>query len=168
MTTRITPDYHLFLFRTPGEAKSLSPILMEEGLAEYARLAGRARLLVEKNAFGRPTFPPGEEIDLSLSHAGNLFVLAIGPGRIGVDVEKETEERDRVRERYFSPEEKSQPFALVWTGKEAVGKLCGHGLSQALRCRVTGDVATLDGVKYSLFRHREGEYLITVAKERRP
>ena len=165
MTTIQKNDYHLFLKHIPGEAKSLSSDLLLQGIEEYCRLTGETELRVSRTPEGRPVFSRRPDLDLSLTHAKNLFALAVGRGKIGVDAELWEEDRPRIRERYFLEEEKNEPFSMIWTGKEAVGKLTGSGLSDALRCHVFKDGATLDGKTYALFRHRAGEYLITVARE---
>jgi phosphopantetheinyl transferase len=56
-------------------------------------------------------------------------------------------------------------FAHVWTGREAVGKLTGSGLTDALRTEVSGDTATLDGKKYFLSRMEVEEFLVTFATQ---
>jgi len=107
------------------------------------------------------------EFHFSVSHSGPLHVTVIAPFPVGVDAEKTEENSERVAERYFDDEEKKLPFARVWTGKEAVVKLTGEGLSALRRVRVREGKAELDGKTYLLsYRETEG-YTVAIATEGR-
>lgn len=88
----------------------------------------------------------GRSLRFSLSHSGDLALVAVSLGReVGVDVEQV---RPRVdlegfAARYFSPRERDalarvppgdrlHAFLEIWTLKEAYLKACGDGLVRAL------------------------------------
>jgi 4'-phosphopantetheinyl transferase len=82
----------------------------------------------------------------SLSHSGDVAVVAIAPERVGVDVEVVRPRRylDRVARRVLTDGELAQWGALrepqqlamflrAWTAKEAYLKMLGVGLTRSLR-----------------------------------
>jgi 4'-phosphopantetheinyl transferase len=95
---------------------------------------------------GQPYLPNRPHVAFSISHAGDLVAVALTVGaRVGVDVESlgRRVELDPIAERIFSaadlarframPEaEKTRAFFRAWTGKEAVLKARGVGLSGGL------------------------------------
>ncbi len=91
---------------------------------------------------GRPLILPAGAGDLSLSHAGGWAAAAlVGGGRVGIDIEVARAGRDVriLAERFLSPAEcrvvaaEGQPaFLAFWTMREAVSKLWGRGLAEAL------------------------------------
>jgi 4'-phosphopantetheinyl transferase len=100
---------------------------------------------LELGAHGRPNLDPGAhpaQLDFNLSHSGGLALLATARGpRVGIDVER-LRRRDplRVADRYFSaaeveavrahpPQDRPQAFLRYWTGKEALAKGLGLGLT---------------------------------------
>ncbi|HVB43803.1 MAG TPA: 4'-phosphopantetheinyl transferase superfamily protein [Streptosporangiaceae bacterium] len=95
---------------------------------------------------GKPRVP-GSRIDYSVSHSGDLLVVAVvGAGRVGVDVEhvrQRVADLDDLARTVFAPAELTSYQALAsadrpscfyraWTRKEAVVKLTGYGLRQSL------------------------------------
>jgi 4'-phosphopantetheinyl transferase len=107
-------------------------------------------------ASGKPTWPgiPG---DFSVSHSGEMALIAIGSriasrdpqslatGRLGIDLEHASRRTDclRLARRYFAPAEvaalEAQPteaiqraFFRCWTRKEAYVKAIGVGLAYSL------------------------------------
>lgn len=89
------------------------------------------------NAYGKPYVPdrPG---DFSLSHGGDLIVLAVADRAVGVDVEPLGRRHGDIAKRVFKPEEiewmnagddPDRRFFELWTLKEAVMKAEGKGLS---------------------------------------
>jgi 4'-phosphopantetheinyl transferase len=95
---------------------------------------------------GQPYLPDRPDVAFSISHAGDLVVVALTVGaRVGVDVESLNRrvEFEAIAERIFNaadlarfrtvPEaEKERAFFRAWTGKEAVLKARGVGLSGGL------------------------------------
>lgn len=89
------------------------------------------------NEHGKPYIEHGKHF--SVSHSGDIAVLAVSDNDIGVDVELPKEANEKVMRRCFTEEEmafaSSSPkdFALVWTMKESAVKLLGKGLSFPLK-----------------------------------
>lgn len=103
---------------------------------------------------GRPRVP-GASWDYSVTHAGDWLVLAVvGQGLVGVDLEL-TPQRDVVdlatstltpaeRTGLAAAPDPADEFVRLWTRKEAVVKLTGHGLAAELtRLDVTGPAAAV-------------------------
>lgn len=120
-------------------------IWMAQVLGRY-RSAKQGLLRIVKDAKGRPEIEGGG-VSLSLTHCGDMALLAVDPqaGRIGVDLELRSPHRriDAVVERFFSPQEQNAflqlpaclrraAFYRWWTAKEALAKAQGEGLSSAL------------------------------------
>ncbi|MDR3033862.1 MULTISPECIES: 4'-phosphopantetheinyl transferase family protein [Kitasatospora] len=96
---------------------------------------------------GRPYLRGFDQIELSLSHTGDLMAVGLSRiGRIGVDVEpaERTVRLDLLRKQILTPaeaeeiagmpEEERVPYALrLWTLKEAYSKAIGQGLRLAFK-----------------------------------
>lgn len=94
----------------------------------------------------KPFLADNASLQFNLSHSDDFALYAItGVSEIGVDVEKIRPDDDKaaVAQRFFSDREKTALFALpnadqttafyrLWSGKEAIIKASGKGLSQPL------------------------------------
>ncbi|HET9088432.1 MAG TPA: 4'-phosphopantetheinyl transferase superfamily protein [Acidobacteriaceae bacterium] len=118
-------------------------------LGSYARIEPRD-VEFSKDACGKPRMirpnhgEPSSRLFFNLSHTANVAVLALSARHeIGVDVEAENPRNAKVAERYFStlelhtlgtlpPELWLRGFYRCWTGKEALLKGEGRGLSGSL------------------------------------
>ncbi|MGQ0801525.1 MAG: 4'-phosphopantetheinyl transferase family protein [Pseudomarimonas sp.] len=107
-----------------------------------------------RDLHGRPTLAAQTGLDLSISHAGNCWLLAVSGGgrRIGVDIEAP---RPLLRvlalaERYFpaseqallhrlSPAASGRAFLRLWCAREAILKAHGRGIAFGLS-RLTLDL----------------------------
>lgn len=90
---------------------------------------------------GRPSVP-GDPLHFSLSHAGDLVVLAFAGAAVGVDVEQEQEPsvvtevaralhpREQIELAALPEAERGVAFARCWTRKEAYLKGKGTGLAE--------------------------------------
>ncbi len=72
----------------------------------------------------------------NLSHSGNFVVLAVSDQEVGVDIQAPRTYKPGLV-RWFSPEEQTWlqsggDFHRLWTGKEALSKAIGTGLTKAL------------------------------------
>ncbi len=108
-----------------------------------------------RSAHGRPLWPQAPGFDLSISHSGDCWLLAVAGAnrRIGIDIET-LYERSRaleLAERYFpseealilarlSPENRSRAFLRLWCAREAVLKAHGRGIAFGLN-RLRFDIA---------------------------
>lgn len=156
-------NVHLFTEILSGEAKSLSRECLKEALTLFLRELGEGEKEIQKDEKGKPYFVDFPPFHLSLTHSGPFFAVAFAPFPVGIDCEREGAVNEKVARRYFSPEEKEKKFSRVWCAKEAVGKITGLGLSDAMRATVEDGAAVLDGERYSLFYEKEDEFLICVA-----
>ncbi len=105
-------------------------------------------------AKGRP-YLNGVNLDFSISHSHGVAVCAVDQpmdgsvSRIGVDVEKvrgrSMDSMNRTAARWFTEKERNLfskcpqevDFLRIWTGKEAVCKRSGEGISEVSRCDIT-------------------------------
>lgn len=92
---------------------------------------------------GKPVFPGNSEVYFNLSHSGDYAALAFGNRPLGVDIECVKRANLKVAKRFFQREEyevvsereeteQADAFFRIWTGKEAVVKAAGGGLSVPL------------------------------------
>ncbi len=124
-----------------------------------------ARLQLCYGPAGKPALAPGQAQDVrfNLSHSHGMALFAVTRiGEIGIDVERIEADvaRERVAERFFSPQEVSalralpahlQPEAFFncWTRKEAYVKARGDGLRIPLD---SFDVALIPGEPAAFLR----------------
>ena len=99
------------------------------------------------------------DVKVSVSHKGNVVVLACSKEPVGVDIEDVTVPRNIERlSRLFHVSEKVESlydFYKVWTSKEAEGKRVGTGVNaEILRAKT-------EGAKYMDY----GDYLICAIGE---
>lgn len=127
---------HAALRRLLGELTGTAPAALRFGRRACPRCGGpHGRPVLERPA-GGPEF--------SLSHGGGLVLVAVAPGRVGVDVEpvKDTPPEPSLVERLHPAERavvraapeglRSAAFTRLWTRKEAYLKGLGVGLGRAL------------------------------------
>ncbi len=90
-----------------------------------------------RGEFGKP-YIPGSAIRFSLSHSGDLALIAVSRGaEVGVDIEQIRSEFDAagIARRFFPPQEAAAVaadpgcFFRLWTRREACLKLLGTGLA---------------------------------------
>ena len=101
------------------------------------------------DANGKPRLKdtaPSSELQFNLAHSGELALVAVTRGcEVGVDVERlrAVTHWQEIAERYFHPREVADIVALptaqqiaaflrCWTGKEAILKALGAGVTQSL------------------------------------
>ena len=90
---------------------------------------------------GKPIFRRNAGVHFSISHSGGYAALAFGNAPLGVDIECVKRADLKVAKRFFREEEyvllkgleeaaQADAFCKIWTGKEAVVKAEGAGLSR--------------------------------------
>ena len=107
-----------------------------------------------KDGRGKPCLPAHPETGISISHGGGFVAAALGPGRIGIDLEGVRTVRPRVLAHYFTQTEREEverggdgTFTRLWTMKEALGKALGTGLAdRSLFARPVGEAAAEEGL----------------------
>jgi len=120
--------------------------LLAKMLAQYVgRGADLTRLTLTET--GRPVLATEPAIEFSISHAGDLVIVALAAGaRVGIDVERTERPLDfeGLAQRIFNArdleaflalplDERENAFFRAWTGKEAILKAQGVGLSGGLQ-----------------------------------
>jgi 4'-phosphopantetheinyl transferase len=98
-------------------------------------------LVISTSPSGKPSFA-NAAIHFNLSHSGGIVVAAFSGSPVGIDIEPRGRRRDIVgiAERFFHPAEAEvirhspdeDQFLRLWTGKEAMLKLSGEGISGGL------------------------------------
>lgn len=115
-------------------------------------------LLLEAAANGKPFFA-NAAIHFNLSHSGGAVVAAFSGLPVGIDIEPRGRCRDfeGIASRFFHPDEAAavngeESFLRLWTGKEAMLKLSGEGISGGLSDARPGNGGTgsLRGNRVSL------------------
>ena len=106
----------------------------------YTKIPAR-ELVWETDANGKPHFA-NAAIHFNLSHSGGTVVAAFAGSAVGIDIESRGRCRDfiGIAKRFFHPSEAAaisgsndeNQFLRLWTGKEAMLKLTGEGLSGGL------------------------------------
>ena len=89
---------------------------------------------VDISAEGAPTIS-GSAWGVSIAHTRGVVLGAIGPGRIGVDVESADRDVSRLRRALLPGEEEltvSLGAVSIFVAKEAAAKATGHGLGGSL------------------------------------
>ena len=94
---------------------------------------------------GKPYLKDYPDVHFSLSHSGNMAVLAISDSEVGIDVQERRGYQEKVVKRFYheseiavieaisDPAEKANCFYQMWTAKEAYIKYTGKGMGQDLR-----------------------------------
>lgn len=108
------------------------------------RVLGITEFEVVKDPGGKPRIAGQDRFYYNLSHSGNRVVIAWGDSPVGVDVQQMHMDsgREDLAMRFFteheqtyifdSPDNRSERFFRVWTGKESYLKYLGTGLRKSL------------------------------------
>lgn len=128
-------------------------LLLEHGLCEYIKennlrpiereQDGRLKIEYGYKENGKPFLKAYPEIHFSLSHSGDLVVLAIGDKEIGIDVQQWKGYQDKIAKRFYhanekerlehcEPKSREELFYRFWCIKEAYIKYTGRGIGQEL------------------------------------
>ncbi len=131
-------------------------------------------LPMERGPQGKPYFP-GAPVEFSLSHCPGMVCAGLSAVPLGVDVQPARPYSQRLARRICTPEElawlegspqKDRDLMALWTWKEAVMKLWGHGMSygfqQAAFRFPQGDPVPVDG-RVTLSRFFLGEVSLAAA-----
>lgn len=109
-----------------AHTKLLSYVCARFMLSNELRTENRELQFIEdKN--GKPRLAENE-IFFNLSHTFGAFVFCFGREEVGIDIEKEREISEKIKDKFYSSDEKEQEPLLVWTKKEAITKLSGEGI----------------------------------------
>ena len=123
-------------------------------------------LEIETNQFGKPTIKGVSDFYFNLAHSQDIAVCAISDKPLGVDTEHISRVSKKIRDRYFTENEKKLDFGYIWTRKEAVVKAEGTGITVGLDTfDVSNDTTTLNGRTYTLqtFKSEVSDHYISLA-----
>lgn len=123
-------------------------------------------LEIETNRFGKPMIKGADNLHFNLAHSQDIAVCAISDKPVGVDTEHISRISEKIRDRYFTENEKKLDFGYIWTRKEAVVKADGTGISIGLDTfDVSNDTTTLNGRTYTLktFKSEVSDHYISLA-----
>ena len=142
-------EIHVWLIEGPPDTRprtlsGVSQLALGKLLAGYAGRRDAPTIL--RGEHGKPYAPDLGGIDFNLSHSGRHALIAVARDQsVGVDLEKQGRQRsvDDIAQRYFPAAEanalrklpaelRDAAFLRLWTGKEAVLKALGEGLSFGL------------------------------------
>lgn len=142
-------EIHVWLVEAPADAQTrtlsgISQLALGKLLAGYADRRDAPTIL--RGEHGKPYAPDLGGIEFNLSHSGRHALIAIARDQpVGVDLEMQGRKRsvDDIAQRYFCAAEsralsalpaelRAAAFLRLWTGKEAVLKALGEGLSFGL------------------------------------
>ncbi|MFJ3214689.1 4'-phosphopantetheinyl transferase family protein [Kitasatospora sp. NPDC086801] len=107
-----------------------------------------AGLRFSRGPWGKPAVEGAPGLHFSLSHSGEIALLALASRPVGVDVELARADLDttRLAGRFFPPDERElvardgpDAFTRLWTRKEACVKASGGRLTQGMGIPVAHD-----------------------------
>lgn len=111
-------------------------MLLQKCLSEHG-------ICAEDIRYGENGKPEVSKICFNLSHSNDIVVCVVSEKEVGCDVEKISELRERIAERFFTEyeigylngfegDEKRDEFYRLWTMKESYMKMTGEGMSLSL------------------------------------
>ncbi|MBQ6265329.1 MAG: 4'-phosphopantetheinyl transferase superfamily protein [Clostridia bacterium] len=126
---------------------------MDKKLSLYAHIA--VKLIIQKELsldiskisivyddLGKPFVEDLENTFFSISHTYDMIAIAFSNSKVGIDIEKETENSVDIAKYFFTEKEKEyisvscvnpqKAFLEIWTKKEAFIKYLGLGLRKRL------------------------------------
>lgn len=122
---------------------------------------------------GKPYFPDHPDMHFNMSHCRNAVACVVGRQPVGIDIESVRKFDNRLvrhvlnDEEYREYAESRQPdltFAQLWTRKESLLKLTGHGLVTDMK----NVLADHPDVLLDTVVHPEQRYVYTVARYASP
>lgn len=126
-------------------------LLLEKGLEDYLGIClpkdenGRCIIRYGYGPQGKPYLKDYPYIQFSLSHSGNVAVLALSDSEVGLDVQEYRGYNEKIANRFYhekeikmlesvsEPEKKERLFYKIWTCKESYIKYTGKGMWEELK-----------------------------------
>lgn len=124
------------------------------------------KLVLLKNEYGKPCFSGFPDIHFNISHTEKAILVAVSDENVGVDIEKITNARNGVAQKYFTDDEKQYcqgqdaRFFEIWTKKEAYAKYTGKGLIEGF-----STFSVLSDKRDLLYCEQYGEYMLSVCSK---
>ena len=145
-----------------------SGLLLRYALKEEGEIVPPTPLNVKYNLFGKPFITDGFK-NFSITHSGNLVIVAVSQSEIGVDAEiAQKKVYTHIAPKVFSEKElneyenlfgeaKTEYFLSKWTQKEAYLKYVGTGLTKDLSS-VVCENGKIKGVPVFTEKLTKGKY----------
>ena len=142
--------------RPHAEGPASSHALLARAAARYTGRTPEAFSEPARGAYGKPVFSVTPPLCFSISHSGSLWLCAMAPREVGLDVqERRVQNTAGIARRFFHPLERAyleargpDAFFQVWTAKESVCKYRGTGIDGAFsRFSVTDGARLLPQVE---------------------
>lgn len=132
MINALNQEDHIFVvdgYKKTAFSAVEDPIFLEL-MSRYVDLS-QVKFL--RTALGKP-FIENSPLHFSLSHSGDLLLVAFSKSPVGIDVEqiKERKYRSRIEQRYGFKMQTVEDFYASWVAREAFIKLTGGSLAQDL------------------------------------
>lgn len=122
----------VFIKRGPYDRRELIDLCFNRYIDCVGEKGGTSQTVAGVN--NKPYFKDRPDVRFSISHSGDIVLLAMGRTEIGIDIEKiRPLDYKSLAERYYTGGEKQKASTLegyfeVWTAKEAYLKLTAEGL----------------------------------------
>lgn len=146
----------------------------KQGIGELLNEYFGRSIKISKTLQGAPYIVDNDK-NISISHKNNCLVVALSDKAVGVDIEKiyQKESHIKIAKRYFTSKEidyitAPERFFILWTRKEALGKLLGVGLnSTTIAIETVKNSVSFENKKYFFQSNLSilEDYCITVASE---
>jgi 4'-phosphopantetheinyl transferase len=137
-----------FRVERPRQRFIATRVALKRLLAKYLDVT-TTNVLLEADTAGKPRLAPGlfeRDLRFNVAHSGDVALIGVTAGcDIGVDVERlrAVGHAEHIAHRYFHPaearailsappESRDEAFMRCWTGKEAVLKAVGRGITGSL------------------------------------
>ena len=144
-------------------------------LGDASRRAGAPTFEVSATPLGAPEASDGWHV--SKTHTAGFAAAAISRAPLGIDAEwihrprltaaQESARRSELDLLGVRGQPDASSLVLLWTGKEAVLKKLGLGLTGLSRCRLVGSNGMgelrydFDGTRHEVVAHRLGDYWLS-------
>lgn len=136
----------------------------EKATDEYIRESvGDSKAEILRTDKGKPYLEKGPFV--SVSHTGDIVVVAVSENEVGIDAEKmdrEVKKQEEIIQKYFTEKEKEyattrEKFLEIWTKKESYGKFTGEGIAHIGKdvFSHSGRYERIDKDGYIIFAYRE-------------
>ena len=134
-------------------------LLLRYAYIQERGATGWEQVEVSKTENGKPYFENEPDLFFSISHSAQYCVVVLSNIPVGIDIEKKKDAKERIAQRFFTPEEKErftncdedkkqELFYEIWCAKEACCKISGMGISRGLnRLCVIDDTKALDKIE---------------------
>ncbi|MBE6548010.1 MAG: 4'-phosphopantetheinyl transferase superfamily protein [Ruminococcaceae bacterium] len=103
-------------------------------------------LVLAKSQTGKPFFENSDNLRFSISHDESCVAVAISDTPIGIDIQSQAKNQEKIAKRFFAPLEYEkilngdEDFLTLWTKKEALTKLLDSDFASCAKIPLPNDV----------------------------